>query len=148
MVKIQHEDFDPGHEMALLQNSTQVGAVLSFVGAVRSNNDTLESMLLEHYPAMTQKSLERIAEEAKARWSILNLRIIHRVGKLDVGERIVFVGVASAHRRDAFNACEFIVDLLKTQAPFWKKEYLANGQQRWVDARTSDEESALRWQLP
>ena len=146
MIKIQHEDFDAGREIALLQSSTQIGAVLSFVGTVRSNdNGTLESMWLEHYPVMTQNCLERIAEEAKTRWSILNLSIIHRIGHLNVGEQIVFVGVASAHRQDAFFAGEFIVDLLKTRAPFWKKEYFSDGRQRWVDAKNSDEESASRW---
>lgn len=148
MIKVQHEDFDPGDEIASLHQHAHIGAVVSFVGTVRDVNDDekLSAMLLEHYPAMTQKSLEHIAESAKSRWDIVGLRIIHRVGYLQAADRIVFVGVASRHRRDAFNACEFIVDMLKTRAPFWKKEFLASGEQ-WVEAKEDDEEAACRWGL-
>lgn len=146
MIKVQHEDFDPGHEIASLQQHTQIGAVVSFVGTVRdvSDDEKLSAMLLEHYPAMTQKSLEHIAESARSRWDVVSLRIIHRVGYLQAADRIVFVGVSSRHRRDAFNACEFIVDRLKTNAPFWKKEFLESGSQ-WVEAKIDDEEAACRW---
>ena len=134
-VSVQREDFDAGAEMRVLSRDPKVGAVASFVGVVRE-----VAMTLEHYPGMTQKALERIVEEAKGRWQVMDCTVIHRYGELAPTDQIVLVVVASAHRGDAFAACEFIVDYLKTQAPFWKKE--AAG---WVEARTSDDEAAKRW---
>lgn len=143
-VSVQSADFDVGSETAALAAGRHdVGAVANFVGLVRGG-DGLVSMTLEHYPAMTRKSLEEIVAQAESRWSLLDVRVIHRVGRLLPGEQIVFVGVASSHRGDAFAACEFIMDYLKTRAPFWKKEETADGA-RWVDARESDTEAASRW---
>ena len=118
----------------------------SFVGLVRDANDGsgVRAMTLEHYPGMTERALEGIVEQAKARWSLLAVRVIHRHGRLEPADRIVFVGVASAHRGEAFAACEFIMDYLKTQAPFWKCEETPEGA-RWVDARESDDSAAARW---
>jgi molybdopterin synthase catalytic subunit len=134
-VSVQREDFDAGAEMRALSRDPKVGAVASFVGVVRE-----VAMTLEHYPGMTEKALERIVEEAKGRWQVLDCTVIHREGPLAPTDQIVLVVVASAHRGDAFAACEFIMDYLKTQAPFWKKE--AAG---WVEARASDDEAAKRW---
>lgn len=134
-VSVQREDFDAGAEMRALARDPKIGAVASFVGVVRE-----VAMTLEHYPGMTEKALERIVEEAKGRWQVLDCTVIHRVGPLAPTDQIVLVVVASAHRGDAFAACEFIMDYLKTQAPFWKKE--AAG---WVEARASDDEAAGRW---
>jgi molybdopterin synthase catalytic subunit len=134
-VSVQREDFDAGVEMRALSRDAKVGAVASFVGVVRE-----VAMTLEHYPGMTQKALERIVEEAKGRWQVMDCTVIHRYGELAPTDQIVLVVVASAHRGDAFAACEFIMDYLKTQAPFWKKE--AAG---WVEARVSDDEAAGRW---
>jgi molybdopterin synthase catalytic subunit len=143
-VSVQELDFDPGAEMAALSaGQEEVGAVASFLGLVRGY-EGLGEMELEHYPGMTEKALAAIVAEAEARWTLLRVRVIHRVGKLLPGERIVFVGVASSHRGDAFEACAFIMDYLKTQAPFWKKERTAEGT-RWVDARESDAVAAARW---
>jgi len=146
-VRVQEPDFDVGLELeALTRGRVDVGAVASFVGLVRDANDghAISGMTLEHYPGMTQKALEEICREAHARWELLDTLVIHRVGPLEPGERIVLVGVSSAHRGEAFAACEFIMDYLKTRAPFWKREDTAQGE-RWVEARTSDESAADRW---
>jgi molybdopterin synthase catalytic subunit len=147
-VRVQHEPFDPGAELnALHQANTGVGAVVGFVGYVRDFNDGLEvrGMLLEHYPGMTEKALDKIVLEAAQRWPLLKLEILHRVGTLEPGEPIVFVGVASAHRQAAFQACDFVMDYLKTRAPFWKKETTEDGA-RWVEGRESDHAAAQRWE--
>ena len=146
-IQVQESDFDPGAEIAALHaGQPKVGAVASFVGLVRDLNegDSVASLTLEHYPAMTEKSLREIVEQAKDRWDLLDVSVIHRVGQLKPLDRIVFVGVASMHRGEAFDACEFIMDYLKTRAPFWKKEGTAEGE-RWVEARTSDDNAADRW---
>jgi molybdopterin synthase catalytic subunit len=148
-ISVQQADFDVGAEIAAL-GGEGIGAVASFVGLVRADKvsandaDAVRSMTLEHYPAMTQSALEDIVAQARARWDLLGVRVIHRVGRLLPGERIVFVGVASSHRHDAFAACEFIMDYLKTRAPFWKREETAGGA-RWVDARESDDDALGRW---
>lgn len=143
-VSVQTGDFDVGAETAALSaGRPDVGAVANFVGLVRGG-DGLIAMTLEHYPAMTLKSLEEIVAQATARWSLLDVRVVHRIGRLLPGDRIVFVGVASSHRGDAFAACEFIMDYLKTRAPFWKKEETSDGA-HWVDARESDVDAAARW---
>ena len=147
IVRIQVEDFDTGRELqALMGGRAAVGAIASFVGLVRDVNDghSIRGMTLEHYPGMTEKALEAICREAVSRWNLLETLVIHRVGPLAPGDRIVLVGVASAHRGDAFAACEFIMDYLKTQAPFWKKETTSEGS-RWVEARKSDDHAADRW---
>ena len=155
-VSVQEADFDAGAEIAALSAGREdVGAVASFVGLVRADKqaekvgagDTapVQAMTLEHYPGMTEKALEAIVAEARGRWDIFGVRVIHRVGRLLPGDRIVFVAVASAHRGEAFAACEFIMDYLKTRAPFWKKEETAAGG-RWVDARESDDHAAGRWE--
>jgi molybdopterin synthase catalytic subunit len=142
-IAVQEADFDVGAEVAALSAGDDgAGAVASFVGLVRGG-DILD-MTLEHYPAMTEQALADIVVQARDRWEVRRVRVIHRVGKLMPGDRIVFVGVASSHRHDAFAACEFIMDYLKTQAPFWKKETTAAGG-RWVDARESDDHAADRW---
>lgn len=146
-VRVQAEDFDVGHELeSLTKGRVEVGAVASFVGLVRDANDghAIKGMTLEHYPGMTEKSLEEICAEAHARWDLLDTLVIHRVGSLQPGDRIVLVGVASAHRGHAFEACEFIMDYLKTRAPFWKREDTPEGS-RWVEARASDDTAAQRW---
>ena len=147
-ILVQEFDFDPGAEIAALHaGQPKVGAVASFVGLVRDINegDAVSTLTLEHYPAMTEKSLRGIVDEAMGRWSLLDVTVIHRVGLLNPLDRIVFVGVASGHRGDAFAACEFIMDFLKTRAPFWKKEGTPQGE-RWVEARATDDEAAERWQ--
>jgi molybdopterin synthase catalytic subunit len=146
-VSVQRDDFDPGVESAALsQRRCDVGGVATFVGLVRAANEGcgVFAMTLEHYPGMTERALEDIAEEARSRWHLLGVRVIHRYGRLEPGERIVFVGVAAAHRGEAFAACEFIMDYLKTRAPFWKREETPEGA-RWVDARESDDSAAARW---
>lgn len=146
-VRVQTEDFDIGAEIAALrENRPQVGAVASFVGVVRDLNegDRVNTMTLEHYPGMTEKALASIVDEAKARWDIIDATVIHRVGELQPLDQIVLVVVAGAHRGEAFAACEFIMDYLKTRAPFWKKEQTPQGE-RWVDARDSDDKAAQRW---
>jgi molybdopterin synthase catalytic subunit len=148
-VSVQAEDFELGSETrALWQDSYDVGAVATFVGVVRRSNDgsAVVSMELEHYPGMTEAALAEIEAQARERWSLQGVRIIHRHGRLLPGEQIVFVGVASAHRGEAFAACEFIMDYLKTRAPFWKKEATPEGDGRWVDARDTDDHAAARWQ--
>lgn len=147
-VKVQTQDFDLGAEtLALRQNNPKVGAVASFVGVVRDLNDgdNVAEMTLEHYPGMTEKALEEIETQAKSRWNIFDTRIIHRVGTLKPADQIVMVAVSSAHRGEALAACEFIMDYLKTAAPFWKKESTPQGA-RWVDARVSDDIAMQRWQ--
>lgn len=171
-ISVQATDFDPGVEIARLGDGGEVGAVATFVGLVRGainnsaaiegNSSTIESysstidgnqgseneisaLELEHYPGMTEHSIADIVAQARQRWSLLNVRVIHRIGRLNVGDRIVFVGVASKHRGEAFAACEFIMDYLKSRAPFWKKEWSSQGQSHWVDARESDQHAAARW---
>ena len=143
-ISVQTEDFDLAAETAALSaGRSDAGAVASFLGLVRGEGD-LAAMTLEHYPGMTEKALGGIVADAQARWPLLAVRVIHRVGRLLPGERIVFVGVASRHRGAAFEACEYIMDYLKTRAPFWKKEETPEGA-CWVDARESDEAALARW---
>lgn len=146
-ILVDDKDFDAGAEItALRAGNPQVGAVAIFVGLVRDSNagSNVDSMTLEHYPAMTQRALEAIVAKAGQRWVLLDVTVIHRVGELHPGDQIVLVAVASSHRADAFAACEFIMDYLKTQAPFWKKEQTPEGA-RWVEQRTTDEQAAARW---
>jgi len=146
-IRIGPDDFDVGAELAALTaGQARAGALASFIGLVRDVNGEagVAAMTLEHYPGMTEKALSAIVDEAKGRWDLIDVTVIHRVGRLLPGERIVFVAVASAHRGDAFAACEFIMDYLKTRAPFWKKEETPAGT-RWVDARDSDDAAAARW---
>jgi len=146
-VRIQSNDFDAGAEIALLRrNNPAIGAVACFIGLVRDVNagDRVSELTLEHYPGMTQRALEKIEEEAKSRWDIIEALVIHRVGELHPTDQIVLVIVAAAHREEAFAACEFMMDYLKTQAPFWKKERTPQGS-RWVEARSSDDVAAQRW---
>ncbi|MEX1033267.1 MAG: molybdopterin synthase catalytic subunit MoaE [Cellvibrionaceae bacterium] len=147
MIRIQQKDFDSGEEYrALRARSRSPGAIVTFCGLVRdvSDRQSITAMELEHYPGMTEKSLEETLEQARQRWQVDGATIIHRIGKLLPEEQIVFVGVSSAHRREAFAACEFIMDFLKTRAPFWKKEFTANGS-HWVEAKNTDAEAAQRW---
>jgi len=134
-IAVQREDFDVGSEIRSISKNSKIGAIASFVGVVRE-----VAMTLEHYPGMTEKSLEKITREALSRWQVMDCTVIHRFGALQPGDNIVMVAVASAHRGDAFAACEFIMDYLKTRAPFWKKE--AAG---WVEARVTDDQAAERW---
>jgi molybdopterin synthase catalytic subunit len=146
-VRIQTADFDVGAEIAVLRRGNRkIGAVASFIGTVRDVNegDAVTEMTLEHYPGMTEKAIEAIVAEAKARWEIVDVTVVHRVGELRPLDQIVLVVVAGGHRGDAFAACEFIMDYLKTRAPFWKKEQTPQGA-RWVEARSSDDEAAERW---
>jgi len=146
-VRIQEPDFDVSAEIAALRKGdSQVGAVVTFLGTVRDMNEgsAVKEMALEHYPGMTEKSLEEIASQAKERWNIRDSLIIHRVGSLLPEDQIVLVAVTSAHRGEAFAACEFIMDYLKTAAPFWKKEETSEGG-RWVDARVTDDAAMARW---
>ncbi|AMB84444.1 molybdenum cofactor biosynthesis protein MoaE [Pseudomonas agarici] len=146
-IRVQTEAFDPGLEVnALHAANLGIGAVVSFVGYVRDFNDGREvaQMFLEHYPGMTERALNKIVVQAQERWPLLGLEVVHRVGSLEPGEPIVFVGVTSAHRQAAFDACNFVMDYLKTQAPFWKKETTADGP-RWVEGRASDQTAAGRW---
>jgi molybdopterin synthase catalytic subunit len=146
-VSIQTQDFDVSQELAALRTGdARVGAVCSFLGTVRERNDgsSVASMELEHYPGMTEKSISAMMDEAKKRFDIFAARVIHRVGLLHPEDQIVFVAVTSAHRGESFKACEFLMDYLKTQAPFWKKEVTPEGA-RWVDARVSDDQALARW---
>jgi molybdopterin synthase catalytic subunit len=146
-IKIQENDFDISAEIAALRKGDpRVGAVVSFLGTVRDMNDgsQVKAMTLEHYPGMTEKALQEILDQAKSRWDIHNTLVIHRVGSLMPEDQIVLVAVTSAHRGEAFAACEFIMDYLKTAAPFWKKEDTPGGA-RWVDARVNDEAAMARW---
>ncbi len=147
-IRVQTEPFDLAAETAALyRDNPRVGAVASFLGITRDVNEgrPVQAMTLEHYPGMTERALERIVREAMARWPLLDATVIHRVGPLAPTEPIVLVAVAAAHRGEAFAACQYIMDYLKTQAPFWKKERTPGGE-RWVDARESDEAAAARWQ--
>lgn len=145
LIKVQPEDFDIVAEVAALaeEASGDVGAIATFTGYVRAD-DGLIALTLEHYPAMTRQEIARHVDEARTRWPLLGATIIHRVGRLVPGERIVFVAAAASHRRAAFEACEFLMDYLKIQAPFWKQEEYASGT-IWVEARTRDDEAASRW---
>ena len=146
-IRIQESDFDLSAEIAALRkNDPRVGAVVSFLGTVRDMNDgsQVKGMTLEHYPGMTEKALQEILDQAKARWDIYQTLVIHRVGPLLPEDQIVLVAVTSAHRGEAFAACEFIMDYLKTAAPFWKKEDTPEGA-RWVDARVTDEVALSKW---
>jgi molybdopterin synthase catalytic subunit len=138
-ISVQREDFDLSREVKAISGSTSIGAVASFVGLVREVR-----MSLEHYPGMTERAISAIVEEARGRWSVIDCTVIHRYGELAPGDQIVLVAVASAHRGDAFAACEFIMDYLKTRATFWKKEHRASGA-TWVEARGADDEAAERW---
>jgi molybdopterin synthase catalytic subunit len=138
-ISVQQHDFDIKAETKALYGDTKVGAVASFVGLVRD-----VPLTLEHYPGMTQNAIKKIVEEARSRWQVMDCTVIHRYGELQPGDQIVLVAVASAHRGDAFEACAFIMDYLKTQAPFWKKEHRPEGA-LWVEARDSDDRAAERW---
>lgn len=146
-VAVQTARFDPGAEMAQLAGLPDIGAQVCFVGQVRDFGDSqaVTALELEHYPGMTEKSLLAILDQARARWPLAAARVVHRVGYLPLGEAIVLVLTASAHRGDAFAACEFIMDYLKRDAPFWKKEHTAAGS-HWVEAKHSDQQAAQRWQ--
>lgn len=152
-MSVQQEDFDLTAEIARLRaNDASVGAVCSFVGTVRAREQDcarefaeVSTLELEHYPGMTERSIMQMIEEARTRFNINAARVVHRVGKLLAQEQIVLVAVSSAHRGESFKACEFLMDYLKTQAPFWKKEHTPNGA-RWVDARVSDEHAMAKWQ--
>ena len=148
MIRVQQVDFDVAEELQQLRSSNPaIGAVVSFVGLVRDLNEgsAISSMTLEHYPGMTEKSLQQIVVAAQQRWPLLAVRVIHRIGPLAPCDQIVLVAVASAHRGAAFAACEFIMDYLKTKAPFWKKEETPAGS-HWVDARETDDSAAARWE--
>lgn len=141
-IRVQTDDFDTGYEYAQLARGTEAGAVVTFVGRVREfTGDPSAGLWLEHYPGMTEKVLKDIVARARARWTLTDCRVVHRVGRLTPGDQIVFVGVSAAHRQAAFEACAFVMDFLKTEAPFWKKE-----GERWVDAKISDDEAARAWQ--
>lgn len=146
VARVQPDDFDVGAELADFGHGA--GAVCMFVGLVRDLNEgrPVTTMTLEHYPGMTERELERIEQEARARWPLIDVMVIHRYGRLEPGERIVLVAVASAHRDAAFDACRFIIDWLKTRAPFWKSEDTEGGR-RWVEARAEDDAAAGRWDV-
>ncbi len=146
-VSVQHEDFDVGVQIARLRAANpKVGAIASFVGIARdvNENEAVTALTLEHYPGMTERALEAICDQARARWSLLDICIIHRVGTLQPLDQIVFVGVASGHRADAFAACQFVMDILKTEVPLWKREERVSGPV-WVQARAFDQDAAGRW---
>jgi molybdopterin synthase catalytic subunit len=148
MIRVQTEDFDIGAEIAALRNGrTDAGAIVAFVGTVREHakNGAITAMTLEHYPGMTEKELARIEAEARERWTLLDSLIIHRTGRLAPGDNIVLVVTLSTHRQAAFESAEFLMDYLKTSAPFWKTEETAGGGSHWVAARESDEAEAARW---
>lgn len=147
-VRVQREDFDAGAEIARLRgNDPKIGAVASFVGVARDVNEgeAVATLALEHYPGMTERALEDICAQARRRWNIIDVLVVHRIGELKPTDQIVLVVVTSAHRGDAFAACEFVMDYLKTEAPFWKKEATAAGA-RWVDARDGDDAARARWE--
>ena len=146
-IKLFEKAFDPAHEISRLTGDNKaMGAIVSFIGTMRDFNedDEVLTMRLEHYPGMTEKSLKKIADEAKQRWRLGDVSVFHRVGLINPGEPIVLVAVSSVHRGEAFQACEFVIDFLKTQAPFWKKEVLTDGE-HWVNERHSDHLAAQRW---
>jgi len=147
-IVIQYDDFDVAEQIRLMRSDSKtIGAIVSFVGLVRDldQREQVQKIFLEHYPQMTEQSIQRITEQAKQRWDISAIRVIHRVGELDAGEQIVLVLVASKHRKEAFLACEYVMDYLKADAPLWKKEYKQSGQ-HWVDAKLSDDEAKRRWE--
>lgn len=147
-ITVQQNDFDPGSELAALTDGrTDIGAAVSFVGLVRdiAGSEKVSAMTLEHYPGMTERQLEKIAHDAMQRWPLDDVRIIHRFGRLLAGDRIVLVITLSAHRRAAFEACDFIMDFLKSRAPFWKREETDDGE-KWVAAKSSDEDDLGRWE--
>jgi molybdopterin synthase catalytic subunit len=147
-VRVQREDFDAGAEVkALTAGRTDIGAIVTFTGVVREQDDgrPLRAMTLEHYPGMTEAELERVEAEAARRWPLQASLIVHRIGELRPGANIVLVVAASAHRQAAFDAASFLMDYLKTRAPFWKKEIAADGAEHWVDARETDDAAAERW---
>lgn len=144
-VRVQSAPFDPGQELNTFSVGRDgVGAVVSFTGIVRDDSGTLNHMLIEHYPAMTQSAIEKIATEAQARWSLTDCLVIHRFGELKPAEHIMMVATAAPHRADAFLACDFLMDYLKSRAPFWKKEVSADGDE-WVAAKVADEDALDRW---
>jgi len=146
-IKVQTDDFNIADEyQALCAQNTEAGAIVFFSGLVRDRNEGIDvtGLFLEHYPGMTERSLEDIVKQARLRWPILQVRLIHRVGQLDINDQIVFVGVSSAHREAAFDACRFIMDFLKTEAPFWKKETRTDGH-HWIESQTKDQEAKTRW---
>ncbi|MDR3519232.1 MAG: molybdenum cofactor biosynthesis protein MoaE [Azospirillaceae bacterium] len=149
VVRVQAEDFDVGAELAALgRDRPAIGAMTSFVGMVRDSggDDPLVALVLEHYPGMTERQLEAIEAEARRRWPLDQVLVIHRHGRLCPGDRIVLVATTSAHRDAAFDSCRFLIDWLKTQAPFWKQEVTTTGS-RWVEAKSSDDDAAARWSL-
>ncbi|MFT4531497.1 molybdopterin synthase catalytic subunit MoaE [Thalassolituus oleivorans] len=146
-IKVQTDDFNIADEyQALCAQNTEAGAIVFFSGLVRDRNEgsDVTGLFLEHYPGMTERSLEDIVKQARLRWPILQVRLIHRVGQLDINDQIVFVGVSSVHREAAFDACRFIMDFLKTEAPFWKKETRTDGH-HWIESQTKDQEAKTRW---
>jgi molybdopterin synthase catalytic subunit len=148
VIRVQRQDFDIGEEIeALTRGHTDAGAVVSFAGLVRddADSDRLKSMTLEHFPGMTERELGRVEAEARVRWPLLDVAIVHRIGELLPGDRIVLVVTLSKHRAAAFEAASFLMDYLKTRAPFWKRELRASGE-RWIEARGSDDDAAARWQ--
>ncbi|MGE6170261.1 molybdopterin synthase catalytic subunit MoaE [Aeromonas media] len=146
-ILVQRADFSLGEEYERLATRHDSGAIVTFVGKVRDFNqgDAVKGLSLEHYPGMTEKALVDIVNQARARWPLQECTLIHRIGDLLLGDQIVLVAVSSAHREAAFEACHFIMDFLKTRAPFWKKELTAEGIQRWVEAKASDDAAAARW---
>lgn len=149
MIRVQESRFDVGEEQrALLEGRKDIGAVVSFTGLVRDFNERpdVEALTLEHYPGMTETALGEIVEQAESRWVLQGVTVIHRIGRMTPADPIVLVVVASAHRRDAFEACDFIMDYLKTRAPFWKKEHTASGDY-WVSERDGDHHDARRWEM-
>lgn len=146
-VLVQEADFELAAEYQRLAGQGRIGALVSFVGRMRDINlgDAVVGLTLEHYPGMTEKSLCELVQQARSRWSLEAVTLIHRVGEFQATDQIVLVLVASSHRGEAFAACEFLMDALKTQAPFWKKEMLADGSSRWVEARACDQQAAARW---
>lgn len=147
-ILVQRADFSLAEEYERLATRVDSGAIVTFVGKVRDFNqgEAVKGLALEHYPGMTEKALAGIVAEARARWPLQECTLIHRIGELLLGDQIVLVAVSSAHREAAFEACHFIMDFLKTRAPFWKKELTVAGQQRWVEAKASDDAAAARWQ--
>jgi len=147
-IRVRTEDFDIGEEFAALTaGRTDIGGIGCFVGIVRCNpGERVAALTLEHYPAMTERAIARIAEEAERRWSLFGCTVIHRVGRLEAGENIVLVLAAASHRQPALDATAFLIDWLKTKAPFWKKEEFGDGDARWVEAREADDAAAARWE--
>ena len=147
-ILVQRDDFSLAEEYGRLATRPDSGAIVTFVGKVRdfTQGEHVKGLALEHYPGMTEKALAAIVQEARARWPLQECTLIHRIGELLLGDQIVLVAVSSAHREAAFEACHFIMDFLKTRAPFWKKELTADGVQRWVEAKASDDAAAARWQ--